>query len=56
MYTSFAIENFRCFEDLTVQPLARLNLISGQNNVGKTAMLEGLWLLNNPTEPKPKPR
>ena len=35
MYTSFTIENFRCFENLTVGPLARVNLIAGQNNVGK---------------------
>lgn len=52
MYTSFAIENFRCFEDLTVQPLARVNLIAGQNNVGKTALLEALWLFSHPTEPR----
>ena len=42
MYTSFSIENFRCFEDLTVEPLARVNLICGENNTGKTALLESL--------------
>ena len=52
MYASFSIENFRCFEDLTVAPLARVNLIAGQNNVGKTALLEALWLLSHPTAPR----
>lgn len=44
MYTSFTMKNFRCFENLTVAPLNRINLIAGKNNVGKTALLEGLWL------------
>ena len=52
MYTSFSIENFRCFDSLTVEPLARVNLIAGPNNVGKTALLEGLWMLSYPTSPR----
>jgi predicted ATPase len=44
MYKSFKIENFRCFDDFTIEPLQRINLIAGQNNVGKTALLEALWL------------
>ena len=48
MYTSFTIENFRLFDHLTVEPLARVNLIAGQNNAGKTALLEALWLHSQP--------
>ena len=44
MYKSFRVKNYRCFEDLTVEPLERVNLIAGKNNVGKTALLEALWL------------
>ena len=51
MYTSFSIENFRCFEDLTVEPLARVNLICGESNTGKTALLEALWLHSGPNSP-----
>ena len=51
MYKSFSIENFRCFDNLTVEPLARVNLIAGPNNVGKTALLEALWMLSHPTAP-----
>ena len=43
MYKSFTARNFRCFEDLTVEPLERFNLIAGKNNTGKTALLEALW-------------
>ncbi|MEA3345449.1 MAG: AAA family ATPase [Chloroflexota bacterium] len=52
MYTSFTARNFRCFEYLTVEPLERVNLIAGKNNIGKTAFLEALWLhhgYHNPT-------
>ena len=52
MYTSFSIENFRLFDQLTVEPLARVNLIAGQNNAGKTALLEALWLHNGQNNPE----
>lgn len=44
MYTSFHIKNFRCFEDLEFNDLARINLIGGRNNVGKTSVLEAIFL------------
>ena len=52
MYTSFHIQNFRCFEDLKIEPLARVNLICGKNNAGKTALLEALWVHTHPTRPR----
>ena len=52
MYTSFSIENFRLFDQLTVEPLARVNLIAGQNNAGKTALLEAIWLLCHSSSPR----
>ncbi len=51
MYTSFTTDNFRCFEHLTIEPLARINLIAGKNNTGKTALLEALWLHSGPNVP-----
>lgn len=41
---SLRIQNFRTFEDLTIDRLGRVNLIVGENNVGKTALLEALWI------------
>lgn len=52
MHKSFRAENYRCFKDLTIEPLQRVNLIVGKNNVGKTALLEAIWLhheYHNPT-------
>ena len=51
MYTSFSIKNFRCIKDLTIEPLARVNLIAGKNNMGKTALLEALWVYSGPNHP-----
>jgi AAA15 family ATPase/GTPase len=45
MLNSLQIKNFRGFRDLKVEPLKRVNLIVGQNNTGKTGVLEGLVVL-----------
>ncbi len=47
MYRTFTIKNFRCFDELTVEGMGRINLIAGKNNVGKTALLEALWVHNS---------
>ena len=52
MYRTFSIKNFRCFDELTVEGLGRINLIAGKNNVGKTALLEALRVHSGPTEPE----
>ncbi len=44
MYTSFTIENFRGFEHLELTDLKRVNLIAGKNNVGKTSLLEAIYV------------
>jgi hypothetical protein len=54
MYERFEVEGFRCFEDLKLRDLARINLIAGANNVGKTALLEAIFIdsgWHNPTVP-----
>ncbi|MEI2722323.1 MAG: AAA family ATPase [Verrucomicrobiota bacterium] len=45
MLTNVHLKNFRGFKDTTVGPLKRVNLIIGQNNTGKTGLLEALALL-----------
>ncbi len=52
MLRSFTIKNFRCFDELTIEPLEKINLIAGKNNVGKTALLEGMFLFAGATNPK----
>ncbi|MFA0758719.1 MAG: hypothetical protein NOOUEUKL_001385 [Candidatus Fervidibacter sp.] len=44
MYKSFTIYHFRCFRELKLEGLARFNLFIGRNNVGKTALLEALFI------------
>src|SRR2546421_215551 len=44
MIYSFHIKNYRGFKDFTIEPLERVNLITGSNNVGKTSLLEALYL------------
>jgi hypothetical protein len=51
MYKSFTVKNFRNFRDLTIEPLERVNLITGKNNVGKTALLEAFFLHMGPNNP-----
>lgn len=52
MYESFRVQNFRGFEDLRLDDLARVNLIAGKNNTGKTSLLEALFIFMNPYNPE----
>lgn len=40
---SFEIENFRSLKHLKLEKLARVNLLMGKNNSGKTSVLEALF-------------
>lgn len=51
MYKSFRVKNFRCFKDLQINDLGRVNLIAGKNNTGKTALLEAALVLSCPLTP-----
>jgi len=44
-FQSIHIENFRCLHRFELNSLARVNLIAGKNSVGKTALLEAIFLL-----------
>lgn len=52
MYTSFEVKNFRCFRDLRLDDLGRVNLIAGRNNSGKTALLEAMYIHSGDRNPK----
>ncbi|MEW6664577.1 MAG: AAA family ATPase [Thermodesulfobacteriota bacterium] len=43
-FACFEITNFRCFRSLEIKPMNRVNLITGLNGVGKTTILEALFL------------
>lgn len=50
MIKSFQIDGFRGIRNLSVEHLNRVNLIVGDNNSGKTSVLEALQLLKNPSQ------
>ena len=52
MLRKFSVRNFRCLRELDIEPFARVNLIVGENNVGKTALLEALFLNFGPGNPE----
>lgn len=51
MFRSLTIDRFRGFNHLQVDDLDRFSIFLGKNNVGKTAVLEALFLLLGPTNP-----
>jgi len=51
MITEVLIRNFKCFKQLTLPDFGQLTLIAGRNNVGKTALLEALFLFFDRRQP-----
>lgn len=51
MLNSLFIKNYRNFKHLEIPRLARVNLIGGKNNVGKTNLLEAVMLYVNKARP-----
>jgi energy-coupling factor transporter ATP-binding protein EcfA2 len=49
MLKAFTVKNFRGLRDVRLKDLGRINLISGQNNSGKTSLLEALLLFGGGT-------
>ncbi|GAA6621330.1 AAA family ATPase [Scytonema sp. NUACC26] len=50
MLRDITILNYRCFQSFYIDNLARVNLIVGMNNSGKTSLLEAIYLLVNQGE------
>lgn len=47
LLNDFEVQNFCGFENLQINHLGRVNLIVGRNSVGKSSLLESLWLYAN---------
>lgn len=46
-FKSFKIKNFKCFDELNLTNIGKFNFIVGDNNVGKTSLLEALLFTND---------
>jgi len=53
MLKSIKIENFRGFKSFELQQLGRINLLVGENNSGKTSILEAIQILCSRTDLDP---
>ncbi|MDP5170014.1 MAG: AAA family ATPase [Bacteroidia bacterium] len=47
--SSFKLTNFKQFKSLALDNIGQFNLIVGDNNVGKTSLLEALLVHYDPT-------
>lgn len=47
MIKSLSIENFRCFDKLQIDNIKKINFIIGENNCGKTTLLEAMTLISS---------
>ena len=52
MLERLRIRGFRGFEDLEIDGLSRINLFAGRNNVGKSSLLEAIFLLGAAGDPR----
>ena len=52
MITKLKIKGFKGFEDIEIPVLSRINLLGGQNNVGKTSILEALFMFHDRVNPQ----
>ena len=51
MLSNLHIGNFRAFKPLKIDKLGKINIVSGQNNSGKTSLLEAIFLLSGAADP-----
>ncbi len=51
MIKNLQIKNFKGISELNINNLSRVNLIGGSNNVGKTSLLEALFLFHDRVNP-----
>ena len=51
IFKDFTVKNFRGIKELYIPEFGDINIIVGDNNCGKTSILEAIWMIINPTDP-----
>jgi len=51
MFNNITINNFRGIKTLTIEDFGRVNLLVGENNIGKTTVLEAIYIATNINNP-----
>ncbi|MCT4648436.1 MAG: AAA family ATPase [Carboxylicivirga sp.] len=51
MITAFRIYNYKGFDKIIIPRLSKINLIGGDNNIGKTSLLEGIFSFHDVLSP-----
>ena len=51
-FSSFEAVHYRGIDGLSLSPMTRINLITGSNGIGKTALLEAIWLFGKRYSPE----
>jgi len=52
MIKNMSIKNYKGFENLKINGLSNINLIGGENNIGKTSLLESVFTFYNKRNPQ----
>jgi len=52
MITKLKIDGFKGFKQLEISKLSRITLLGGRNNVGKTSILEALFMFYDRLNPQ----
>ena len=52
MFTKLKFENFKAFKSIEVSKLSRVNIFLGENNSGKSTLLDALFILTGIGNPE----
>ena len=52
MISKLSLKGFKGFEQLDIPSLSRITLLGGRNNVGKTSILEALFMFHDRLNPQ----
>ena len=52
MFRSVSISNFRGIKEISFEELGKINILVGENGIGKSSILDALFVSINPSKPE----